>query len=581
MRCRHLPAISVILALLTFGDVFAAEPEYKEYRATSGKSEFFRISFDAETMTITVPEEGGKRSYEISLESVRTGDSEVRLASGIRFVDAGLEIKGVTYAYADIVDMRLYDEEGVTTVVFYRGDDSDPDAARLRRGVMIRAFNNVRIEEGAFARGFIFSVTGDIDVFGEVNKDIVSLFGNVYIAPDAVARGDVASITGKVQIARDASVYGIVYTGTQDQKGRSRRFYRSVEESTLSGTAYYNRVDGITPLAKFEYNDRDSLLPSVMVEFGYAFESKRTRMGAGVEQVLWREMPMALGGIAYHHLATEDDWLLSREENNAYTVLFTEDFRDYYERTGGYLYFRVKPIEYVTVETGYRYDETRWFEAERDLWSLFGGDKKFPRNFHRVTGDFRERGIAELDSGTTAAMSWDVSYDTRDEQHPYDFSAWNIGGRLEWSDGGLSSDYDYRRYTLSVARYQEIHSRIMLISRFVFGGSDGYLPMYKRYYLGGLGTLRGYKHKELIGKRFWMANIEYRFRFPKSDFGLGVMYDIAQISNDSPLDGDVEIKQSLGGALYIGDDFRISLARRLDGAADKDLQVYARFEHTF
>lgn len=580
-RVRNTTAVALLFFGIMHTGAAAAEPQYKEYQATSTRTEFFWIAFDDQVIVITVPEEGGTRSYEIPLESVEHDAAEVRLASGIRFDATGLEIKGTTFAYDDIVDMRVFDDDEGTSIVFYRGDSADPDIARLRRGNMIRAFDNVRVEEGSFVRGFIFSVTGDIDVFGEVNKDIVTLFGGIYVAPDAVARGDVASVTGKVQIARDASVYGIVYTGTTEQKGRSRRFYRSINESSLSGTAYYNRVDGFTPLARFEYRDRDSLLPNVVAEVGYAFESKRSRLRFGVEQTLWREMPMAIGGVAYKELATEDEWLLSRNENNVYTLLVTEDFRDYYERTGGYLYYRVKPVEYLQIETGYRYDETRWFEAERDLWSLFGGDKKFPRNFHRVDPSIRDRGIAEIDTGTTAGLVIRGAFDTRDEKDPYDFSAWNLTGQIEWSDDKLSSDYDYRRYQFSAARYQEIHSRIMLISRLVVGASDGYLPMQKRYYMGGLGTLRGYKHKEFIGKRFWLANLEYRFRFPKSDFALGVLYDVGQISNDSPLNGDVEWKQSLGGALYIGDDFRVSLAQRLDGAEDKDLQVYARCEHSF
>lgn len=578
----HAFLMTTVLALTLVAGVLAAdEPEYQEYRPSSHKTEFFWISFDDESIVVTVPDQDGTRAYEMPIDAVEFGAGQVTLGNGVRFYDVGLEVKGQTFSYADIVDMRVYDDNEMTSMVFYRGEGDGPDVARLRQGNMIRAFNDVRIEKDDFVRGFIFSVTGNIDVLGEVNKDVVSLFGDVYVAQEAVARGDVASVTGQVQISREASVYGIVYTGTQEQKGRSRRFYGTLEESELTIDAYYNRVDGATPLARFEYQDQDSLLPHLLLEGGYAFESERMRLRAGVEQVLWREVPMALGGVAYHELASEDDWLLSRDENNAFTLFWTEDFKDYYERTGGYLYYRVKPADFFTLETGYRYDETRWFEAERDLWSLFGGDKKFPRNFHRVPADFRDQGIAEIDTGTTAAFSFETSYDTRDEKHPYDFSAWNLGGRLEWSDDQISSDYDYRRYQMSLARYQEIHPRIMLISRFVFGGSDGYLPMYKRFYLGGLGTIRGYKHKEYMGKRFWMANLEYRFRFPRTDFAFSVLYDAAQISNDSPLNGDVEVKQSIGGALYIGDDFRLSLAQRLDGAEDKDLQLYARFEHSF
>ncbi|MBD3402136.1 BamA/TamA family outer membrane protein [candidate division GN15 bacterium] len=582
-RSRYsIIAILTALALIvSTGVATAQESDYKEYQPRSNKTEYFWIAFDDEVIVITAPYDDTFRSYEMPIESVRREGADLRLASDVRFTPDGLEIKDQLLPYDEIVDTRVREDGNKTAILFLRSDATGPDYARLRRGNMLEPFEDMRIEEGAFVRGFVISINGDIDVFGEVNKDIISLFGNVYVAPEAVARGDVVSITGKVQIARDASVYGIVYTGTQRQAGKSRRFYRQVEETELTIDAYYNRVDGITPLGTFRYSDRDSLLPSVELQVGYAFESKRSRLRGGIEQVIWRKIPMAIGGMAYHELATEDDWVIGTDENNAFTMLFTEDFRDYYERDGGYLYFRIKPLGDLTVETGYRYDETRWFDAERDLWSLFGGDKKFPRNFHTAPEPFRRQGISDIDTSANAMVSLSATYDSRNNRELYEFSGWHFDGRLEWSDDHFSSDFDYRRYRLTAQRYQLIHSRIMVISSVMFGGSDGYTPMHKRFYLGGLGTLRGYKHKEMIGKRFWMGNLEYRFRFPATDFALSVLYDVAQISNDSPLNGDVEVKQSLGAAFYVGDDFRLSLARRLDRGEDNDLQFYARFEQTF
>lgn len=205
----------------------------------------------------------------------------------------------------------------------------------------------------------------------------------------------------------------------------------------------------------------------------------------------------------------------------------------------------------------------------------------FPRNFAHVPAAYRWTGIAEIDSTTNAALNLQVDWDTRDPAFPFEESAWAFTGWLEFSDGGLGSDFDYNRYRLNLRRYQQINRYTTLILRGVFGNSDGYLPMYKRFYLGGLGTLRGYKHKELMGSRFWLLNGEYRFRFPKTDLALSLMYDAAQIANDTRIDGDIDFDQSLGVGLYLGDDVRLSLARRLDGAEDKDLQFYARFEYTF
>ena len=121
----------------------------------------------------------------------------------------------------------------------------------------------------------------------------------------------------------------------------------------------------------------------------------------------------------------------------------------------------------------------------------------------------------------------------------------------------------------------------MLIMRGMYGGSDGYLPIYKRYFLGGLGTLRGYRHKEYMGTRFWMINTEYRTRFPGSDIAAALIWDMGKIGNDTALDSDVDLKHSIGFALTLGDDFRISVAKRLDRSDDNDPRIYDRLTQPF
>ncbi|MFQ5499068.1 MAG: BamA/TamA family outer membrane protein, partial [Candidatus Zixiibacteriota bacterium] len=136
------------------------------------------------------------------------------------------------------------------------------------------------------------------------------------------------------------------------------------------------------------------------------------------------------------------------------------------------------------------------------------------------------------------------------------------------------------RYSFALRRHQKITRRTMLLLRGMLALSDGYLPMHKRYFLGGLGTLRGYNHKELMGTRFWMANVEYRFDLPTADFALSALWDVARIANDSPID-EGQIKHSFGFAAYVDDDLRISLAKRLDRSDNDDPKLYVRLEQTF
>jgi hypothetical protein len=82
-----------------------------------------------------------------------------------------------------------------------------------------------------------------------------------------------------------------------------------------------------------------------------------------------------------------------------------------------------------------------------------------------------------------------------------------------------------------------------------------------------------------MGSRFWMTNVEYRLTIPGSDFALSALWDCGRIANDAPLNGNVEVKNSIGLAGYIGADFRISVAKRLDRSTNADPKIYVRLTH--
>jgi hypothetical protein len=418
-------------------------------------------------------------------------------------------------------------------------------------------------------------------VYGEVNKDFVSLFGDIYVAPGSVARGDIATVSGDIDAARDASVYGEFYAPNMKRLGRGHFYSALGTEITISPQVDYNRVDGAYLGGALNLEDADSRLPSVTAEIGYAFESQRLRYRGAVTQTLYREKQLAIGGAVFRRLATEDDWRIGKTENMAFALLATEDFRDYYEATGGEAHATFKPWPSTKVKIGYSYEKTRWFDAQPNLWSLFGGAKRFRDNFSTAPNIARAAGIAELDGAANGALMIAIGYDNWRSQEPSDRSSWSARSEMEWSHPDFSSDFDYRRYTVNLVRRQSFHPRARLTLRGRFGGSDGRLPLHKRFFLGGLSTMRGYEHKEFIGTRYWLTNAEFWHKlFRKSEIAAVLIWDAAQIADNAPLDSEAEIRHSLGFALEYG-DFRLSLAKRLDGAADRDPQFYVRFASPF
>ena len=110
-------------------------------------------------------------------------------------------------------------------------------------------------------------------------------------------------------------------------------------EVDFDGTSsWYNRVDGLSLGLILRFADPDSVLPKVWVGGNYAFESARWRYTLGLEQTILRHPALALGGSAYRRLASEDDWLLSSDENSAFAWMAGQDYKDYYEAEGANAY---------------------------------------------------------------------------------------------------------------------------------------------------------------------------------------------------------------------------------------------------
>ena len=78
-----------------------------------------------------------------------------------------------------------------------------------------------------------------------------------------------------------------------------------------------------------------------------------------------------------------------------------------------------------------------------------------------------------------------------------------------------------------------------------------------------------------------MTNAEYRVVIPGSDFALAAFWDCGQIANDTRLNGEVDTKNTIGMAGYLGSDFRLSVAKRLDRSEDDAPKIYVRLAHHF
>jgi hypothetical protein len=572
----------IVLTLTALSTTGLAQQDYKEYVVSRVQQDYFSISFDKHDVVVRTSLDSRVVLLEFAKKEVRHQNGQLLLHGRVLFDEVGLHISDTILPYDLITDSRVVKRDGMIVIEFFTGDEQSQRIQRLRRGNRIEPARNVVVTERDFIRGMIFSVSGDVNVAGEVGRDIISLAGDIRIDKSAVVRGDAVSVFGEVTAERNATVYGELYSGKSGVRISSPRFQRRAENTIYGMSMNYNRVDGLRLSGNLGYEPDDPYLPAVKGEFGYAFASKRTRWDLSLTQaIIAGRHPLKTEISYFRKLANDDEWLISELENLPFVLLVTEDFKDYYESEGGLIAVSWTPVENLTGTLGYRYETTRWFPAKANLWSLFGGDKTFRRNFYWIDEPLHSEGITALDTSDNASVLFSIDYDTRDHISPYEASAWQASFDLEWSSPDFESNFDFRRYSMNLCRHQAVTSHTMLLLRARYSGSDGILPMHKRFFLGGLGTLHGYDHKEYYGTRLWMLNAEYRFKIPGSEIALSTLYDAGKIANDAKLDGDIELKQSAGVAVTLAEALKFSLSKRLDRGEDDALQFWVRIRHIF
>ena len=579
---RASGVITILAVFLAIpGLPFAQQPIYKEYAPTTVRQLYFVVSFDKNNLRIVVPTSRGQEEILVGRQTLSTAGESIRSAAMILFDQRGLVFNDTVLPYDAISDVEIAPKDRETEIRFFTSANTKSGTGSIRRGNRISFDQPLEIAKDDFVRGFVFSVKGNIVVNGEVNKDVVSLFGDVTIAAQAVIRGSVASITGAISVAKTGAVYGDTFSGTKKSWVRRHRIYRGEDEFEILPHISYNRVDGYAPYLTLKYQDPDSTLPTAWGTIGYAFASERLRFELGMQQRLMRKMSLALGAKYSRRLASSDDWLIGDGENTAFALLVTEDFKDFYESEGGGVYLKAVPAKGLKTELGLFVEDTKWLSAHRNLWSLFGGKKRFGENFGTVDDFVRDPGIAELDTTTDLYLHLRAEYDGTNKENLFGRSAWRTWGVLDWSDSAFGSDFNYRRYILQVRRYQKATRQSMLLLTGTFGASDGYVPMNRLFFLGGVGTLYGYKNKEYWGSRFWMTNAEYRFALPRRDIALALFWDCGQIYQGTSFASDFDVKHSIGAAMYLGRSFRVSLSRRLDRSYDNSPEVYVRLSDIY
>ena len=522
------------------------------------------LSVDGETLRIETYGET-KQLISVPLAEARTEQDGFHLGPDFRVTGDTIHVGERAIPFQRLGALGVERQSGRVRVNLY---DRGVNAPRtVRSANVVEAKGDVKIDSGRFVRGFVLGFGGGVDVAGEVNRSVVAVAGDVTVQAGGVVRGSVVALGGDIHKPDEAFVYGDLYADNR-QKFQPH-WYEDPNQSPVDfSVAFdYNRVTGGLAWAGAEVGPRSGWAPRLAVSAGYAFwpELWHYRIGLKRESV---EGP--LYSLGFHRDTKDDDAsIISRNENTIFALLFGLDYRDYYFAQGFSTSAGWAFSERRRASLTYVNEELTELSAHTEQWSLFNGGS-FQENYETIlrTGDTTFH--ADFEGRLTflkAEVAWELpAWASRRE------GVWGLSLACEVSDDDLGSDFDYTRYGGRLMRVQPTWRRQELRARLAGTASGGQLPATRQLYLGGIGSLRGFDHKEFLGEAAWCLNLEYGWDWGNVE--IFALYDAGQIDPPGSA-GAPTVLHDVGLGVQIQRTFRVQVA--CDARFERPPLVTVRF----
>jgi len=221
-------------------------------------------------------------------------------------------------------------------------------------------------------------------------------------------------------------------------------------------------------------------------------------------------------------LSFVEPWLFDKPvsfSTNAYRT--TTDYDDFDRRSLGFgtgLGFPLKGLDRFTRGS------IRYLIDSSDIYNLHP-------NASLIIRDMEGKNL-------TSSLSFAVSRDTRNRAWNPSRGSLNVAS-LEYAGGPLGGDVYFTRYTFRSAWFIELPFQTIFAVQgrwgFIDGRSGGKLPVYQRFMIGGINTMRGFDFatispkdpvtgEKIGGVKHMIYNVEYQFPLIKEQGVMGLIF---------------------------------------------------------
>ncbi|MDQ8158347.1 MAG: hypothetical protein P3C12_02850 [Gemmatimonadota bacterium] len=389
-----------------------------------------------------------------------------------------------------------------------------PSTRRMRGDITLAANDTVR--------GDLAVLNGRARLAGVVTGQVVVLNGDAILVESGRIAGALTVIGGTVEspdrpgVGGDIRVWSARYRYREEADtlvaeteffGRWSRWMLENERGGAQSDLFvttahtYNRVEGlpvyIGPRVRVRNGDtrvRAELFGIVRTGDRLAWERENLGHRLLLELRQGNSTGIAVGGRLFDEVDAVEKWQLTDTEIGLNTLLFSRDYRDYWQRHGGHGY--VSLFSGRGSEVRASYGRERW-SARRARNVLSIVDEDVPWRVNPVA-----------DEGVLGLLTLSATFDTRNS--PTDpRSGWYLRGDYEHGDGTLTrlgspgaptvastsaERAQYARALLDLRRYNRLGPAASLNVRAVVGGwlSGDPLPAQRRLAVSGIDALPGF-----------------------------------------------------------------------------------------
>lgn len=551
-------------------------------KAAGNEKNSLLITLDGDSIILTISGDSGENKtvslLKDQLMQSTTGDG-LMIQNELYIGDDKIIIDGTEFT-AEAIDKMLITRQNQSGMTFkailpdtYRNNDNPRKVIKIDRSNDHNriGFSGLTISKGEVIYGDVVALNGDVKVFGKVYGDVVSVLGNVFMYDSSFADGDVVAPFGNIITEGQFNIRGKLSSKDEEDKRHS---------ANISISARFNRVEGFTPLMNFAIRDSKHELPKIDFNFGYGLALKRWNVDLGFKQNIGFGGPFYFGGNIYRGAFTPDKWYFSEADNTIAGLFFKEDYHDFYMRKGGRLLAGREFWKKGFIQAEFTAQANSPLTKHANS-AIFGGHKKFRENYSTVIsdsialeglkGDLRMLGLH---------FGWDSRIaNERTSYHHGQYFDLTLETAGNGSLGDIGGDFSYDIAEMSVLHYQPITPKQYIGFRLRGGLSNQQLPLDRRFFLGGVGSLRGYDFKEFEGNRYFLANIDYYWRF-SDDFSLALFTDLGQAGFSKKQFEKNGLKSDVGVGMLLFDAIRIDVAQRLDDISESPV-ITGRIETTF